>query len=55
MNKSAMWLGAGIGGVVGSFIPALWGAGQLSAWSFLFGTIGGVLGIVAVYKLYSSS
>jgi hypothetical protein len=55
MSKGAVWIGATIGGVIGSFIPALWGAGQLSLWSILLGTVGGILGIVAVYKLYHSA
>jgi len=53
MSKGAVWTAATIGGVVGGFIPALWGAGQLSGWSIVFGTIGGLAGIWVVYKLYN--
>jgi hypothetical protein len=53
MSKGAVWIGATIGGVVGGFIPALWGASQLSGWAILFGTIGGLVGIWAVYKFYN--
>lgn len=52
MSKKAVWLGAGIGGVIGGYIPALWGAGMFSAWSVILSTVGGVAGIYAVYKLY---
>jgi outer membrane lipoprotein SlyB len=55
MRKSVVWIGAIAGGIIGGFIPALWGDSSfLSPWSIIFSTIGGVAGIVAVYKLYKS-
>lgn len=55
MSKGAVWMGAIVGGIVGGFVPALWGDNSfLSPWSIVFSTIGGVLGIVAVYKAYKS-
>ena len=53
MSKGAVWIGATVGAVAGSFVPGLWGAGQLSLWAVVFGTIGGIAGIWAVYKLYN--
>lgn len=40
-----------IGGAIGSFIPALWGAGKFSGWSLLFSTVGGLAGIYIGYKI----
>jgi hypothetical protein len=55
MSKGVVWIGAIVGGLVGGAIPALWGdTSFLSPWSIVLGTVGGILGIVAVYKLYSS-
>jgi hypothetical protein len=46
-----MWLGITIGGIVGSLVPLLWHAGSFSFTSIIFGGIGSLLGIWAVYKL----
>ena len=52
MNTRALYyLGAGIGGTVGSFVPALWGASLLGGWSILMSVVGGTLGIWGMYKL----
>jgi hypothetical protein len=40
-----------IGGVVGAYIPMLWGDSGISYVSVLFSTIGGILGIWLGYKL----
>jgi hypothetical protein len=48
--KTAFYLAAFVGSTIGSCIPLLWGAGFLSYSSVLFGGIGGILGIVIVYK-----
>ena len=53
MNKSAVWVGAGVGGIIGGYIPGLWGAGVFSPWSVVLSTVGGIAGIYAVYKLYN--
>jgi uncharacterized membrane protein YeaQ/YmgE (transglycosylase-associated protein family) len=56
MSKGVVWTGAIIGSFIGGFIPALWGdTSFFSAWSIVLGTVGGVLGIVVVYKLYQSA
>ncbi|HSX41368.1 MAG TPA: hypothetical protein VLF21_01905 [Candidatus Saccharimonadales bacterium] len=52
MNKSAIWVGAGVGGVVGGYIPSLWHADFLSPASILGSTVGGLAGIWVIYKLY---
>jgi hypothetical protein len=49
-TKSLLYLGAAIGGTIGGFIPALWGAGTFSAWGVLFEGIGGLLGIWLMWK-----
>jgi hypothetical protein len=51
MSKGLMWLGITIGGIVGSLVPLLWHAGSFSFTSIIFGGIGSLLGIWAVYKL----
>ena len=55
MSKGVVWIGATIGGLIGGAIPGLWGAGPFSPWSVVLGTVGGVLGIVAIYKLYEAA
>ncbi|CAN5291507.1 hypothetical protein BH10PAT1_BH10PAT1_3310 [soil metagenome] len=50
-NKTIVYLGAFVGGIIGSFIPNLWGAGFLSFSSVLFSGIGGLIGIVIAIKL----
>ncbi|HEY4517535.1 MAG TPA: hypothetical protein VJI74_01450 [Candidatus Paceibacterota bacterium] len=49
--KQLVWIGMFIGSTVGSFIPALWGAGVLSFSSLIFGAAGGIVGIWLGYKL----
>jgi hypothetical protein len=53
MNKSMVWIGASIGGAIGGYIPALWGDNFLSLWSVILSTVGGLLGIYLVYKIYN--
>ena len=55
MNKAAIWIGASVGGFIGGWIPSLWGADFLSPMSVLLSTVGGLLGIFAVVKLYQSN
>jgi hypothetical protein len=50
-QRSLYFLGAGIGGTIGGLLPGLWGAGDLSLWSIILSTVGGLLGIWAAYKL----
>ncbi|MDD5165576.1 MAG: hypothetical protein PHG25_03540 [Candidatus Pacebacteria bacterium] len=49
--KTLIWIGVFVGSTVGSFIPTLWGDGALSFSSIIGSTVGGVIGILAVFKL----
>jgi uncharacterized membrane protein YeaQ/YmgE (transglycosylase-associated protein family) len=53
--KSVIYLCAGIGAFVGSYIPSLLGdnAGIFSFWSLLGSLIGGIIGVWAGYRLYN--
>jgi hypothetical protein len=46
MDRRVIWLFAAAGSIVGSFVPALWGASEMSLSSILFSLIGGVAGVV---------
>jgi hypothetical protein len=46
MERRVIWLCAAVGGTIGSFVPALWGASDMSAASIVFGLIGGVAGVM---------
>jgi len=46
-----IWTGAGIGSLVGSYLPALWGSGLFSFSSIIFSTIGGLFGVYVGYKV----
>lgn len=50
-SKKLIWLGMTVGMFAGSFLPALWGASELSLSSIIFSGIGGFVGIWAGYKL----
>jgi hypothetical protein len=50
-TRSLYYLGAGIGGTIFSFIPALWGGSLLGGWSIFLTIPGGLLGIWVVYKI----
>jgi hypothetical protein len=52
MGKGPTYTGGTVGSIAGSFIPGLWGAGQLSLWSLLFFMIGGFAGIWIAYRLF---
>lgn len=51
MNKQTVYIGVIIGGLIGGYIPSLWGAGLFSFSEVLFGAIGSLAGIWVVYKL----
>lgn len=53
MNSTSLlvWTGAGIGSIIGSYLPKLWGSGLLSFSSIILGTIGGLLGVYVGYKI----
>lgn len=51
--KQMALLGATVFGIIGAYIPALFGDTEmLSGWSILGGTIGGFFGIWVGVKLY---
>lgn len=52
VRKGPTYTGAFIGGLIGSFIPSLWGAGQFSMSSLVFFMIGGFFGIWIAYRLF---
>jgi uncharacterized protein YcfJ len=53
--KSYIWLGLGIGSVVGGLIGAWLDNGNVfGAWSIILGVLGSLGGIWAGYKLYES-
>lgn len=39
-----------VGSTIGSFIPSIWHAGFLSFSSVIFSALGGLLGVIIVYK-----
>ncbi len=41
-----------IGSTIGSYVPVYFGADPISFASLIGSTVGGILGIVAVYKWY---
>jgi len=49
-RKTFIYFGAIVGSLAGGSAPGLWGAGPLSGWSFLLGTVGGLLGIWLAYR-----
>jgi hypothetical protein len=52
VRKGPTYTGGFVGGTIGSFIPTLWGASQLSASSAVFFMIGGFFGIWVAYRLF---
>ena len=50
-SKQMIWLGLFVGSLVGSFVPMVWGASELSLSSVIFGAVGGILGIWAGLQL----
>jgi hypothetical protein len=51
-NRSLYFLGAGIGGTVGGFLPGLWGVSDFSGQGILLSTIGGLVGIWAAHRFF---
>jgi hypothetical protein len=45
MGKSVIGLCAGFGGIVGGYVPVLWGASSFSLMSFVFGFAGAIAGV----------
>ena len=53
MRKGPTYIGGFVGSFGGSFIPGIWGAGQLSASSIAFFVIGGIAGVWVAYRLFA--
>lgn len=51
MNKGLISLLAGVGGIIGGYIPVIFGAGGLSGWSIIGGLAGGIVGIYIAVKI----
>jgi hypothetical protein len=54
MQKAVMYTFITIGGVIGAYIPVLFGADGFSAWSVIGSTVGGFVGLYVAYKLSQS-
>lgn len=50
-SKKMVWVGMTIGGGVGSLIPLVWGASELSFSSIIFSGIGACIGIRFGFKM----
>jgi uncharacterized membrane protein YeaQ/YmgE (transglycosylase-associated protein family) len=50
-SKSLIYLGSIIGGVIGGYVPTLWGASPLSFSAIICSAIGGILGIYIFFKI----
>ncbi|NCO23212.1 hypothetical protein GW896_00940 [Candidatus Kuenenbacteria bacterium] len=50
-SKPLIWIGMFVGSLIGSYVPAIWGAGFFSFSSIIFGAIGGAFGILIGFKL----
>ncbi|MGD1049957.1 MAG: hypothetical protein ABR947_02665 [Solirubrobacteraceae bacterium] len=53
MRKGPTYVGGFVGSFGGSFIPSIWGAGQLSASSIALFVIGGIAGVWLAYRLFA--
>jgi hypothetical protein len=51
MNKMIMYIFITVGGLIGAYIPSLFGADGFSVWSIVGSTIGGFVGIWFAYKI----
>jgi uncharacterized membrane protein len=51
MTKLLMGVGSFVGGILGGYVPGLWGEDGLSVMGILCGSIGAIIGIICGYKL----
>lgn len=51
MNKTLIYIGATVGGLVGSWLGSLLDHSLLGIWGILLGAVGGIAGIYVSYKL----
>ena len=54
MGRPVIGLCMGFGGLVGGYVPVLWGASSLSLQSFLFGAVGAALGVWAGARVFEA-
>jgi hypothetical protein len=52
MSKGLVYLLIFVGGVIGSYVPVIFGQSAFSAVSIIGGVIGSLAGIWAAFKLY---
>ncbi len=50
-SRRAIYMGMFIGGLIGGYIPALWGAGLFSFSSLIGNALGACVGIWVMFKL----
>ncbi len=51
MNKSLIYVGAGVGGLVGGWLGSLLDHSLFGVWGVLLSAVGGIAGIYAAYKI----
>lgn len=51
MNKALLFLMITIGGLIGGWLPTLFGADGFSMWSILGSGAGSVIGVFVAYKI----
>lgn len=51
MSKGVIYLGAGIGSLIGSLLPVVFGSSYFGGWSILGSVIGGIAGIWLIVKI----
>ncbi len=50
-SKNAAYIGMFVGGIIGGYIPALWGDGLFSFASIIGNAVGAIIGIWVMFKL----
>lgn len=51
MNKAILTIFISVGGIIGGYLPTIFGANGFSGWSLLGGTAGSLLGIWIAFKV----
>ena len=51
-SKKTYYIAAFVGSMIGAYIPRLWGAGSFTFSSVLFSGLGGIAGIIIVWKFF---
>ncbi|HEY8407535.1 MAG TPA: hypothetical protein VIK66_06125 [Gaiellaceae bacterium] len=54
MGRGVIGMCVLFGGVVGGYVPTIWGASSLGVESLLFGAIGGVVGVFVGVRIAES-